>query len=142
MNAKQEMIEHIGNRDVKYIHIRMGGEYDEDAKVIKGRLAEVFPLLDFEYDNGYGGQELFGNIWYTDGTWMNQWWITDCDEDFCPAVYDYAGTMTMFFADGTADTHVYFWYPHELYRPVTASEAEAHLAARYTGTRLAVTECE
>lgn len=37
--------------------------------------------LDFEYDSGYGGQELFGVIWYVDGTWSErgeydgtEWW--------------------------------------------------------------------
>jgi hypothetical protein len=38
-------------------------------------------LLDFEYDHGFGGQELFGVIWYTNGNWSNrseydgsEWW--------------------------------------------------------------------
>lgn len=37
--------------------------------------------LDFEYDAGYGGQELFGNIWMEDGSWFeraeydgSEWW--------------------------------------------------------------------
>lgn len=37
--------------------------------------------LDFEYDAGYGGQELFGTIWYADGSWSDrgeydgsEWW--------------------------------------------------------------------
>lgn len=37
--------------------------------------------LDFEYDHGYGGQELFGIVWFEDGTWMtrgeydgSEWW--------------------------------------------------------------------
>mgnify|MGYP000630626643 CR=1 FL=1 len=37
--------------------------------------------LDFEYDSGYGGQNLFGTIWYEDGTWSergeydgSEWW--------------------------------------------------------------------
>jgi hypothetical protein len=38
-------------------------------------------MLDFNYDNGYGGQELYGTIWYVDGTWSergeydgSEWW--------------------------------------------------------------------
>jgi len=37
--------------------------------------------MDFSYDNGYGGQELFGTIWFKDGTWAkraeydgSEWW--------------------------------------------------------------------
>ena len=37
--------------------------------------------LNFDYDSGYGGQELFGTIWYADGTWSSrgeydgsEWW--------------------------------------------------------------------
>ena len=29
--------------------------------------------LDFEYDNGYGGQELFGTVWLEDDTWLERW---------------------------------------------------------------------
>ena len=28
--------------------------------------------IDFEYDDGYGTQELFGNIWYEDGPWSDR----------------------------------------------------------------------
>ena len=38
-------------------------------------------LLDFEYDNGYGTQEVFGVVWFADGTWAergeydgSEWW--------------------------------------------------------------------
>ena len=37
--------------------------------------------LDKEYDSGYGGQELSGTLWMTDGTWCtrgeydgSEWW--------------------------------------------------------------------
>jgi len=37
--------------------------------------------LDFEYDDGYGTQELFGTIWLTDESWLtreeydgSEWW--------------------------------------------------------------------
>lgn len=49
---------------------------------------EFLKLLDFEYDSGYGGQELFGTIWYKDGTWScrgeydgSEWWYhSQCPE--------------------------------------------------------------
>ena len=37
--------------------------------------------LDFEYDDGYGQQELFGIVWLVDGSWLSreeydgsEWW--------------------------------------------------------------------
>lgn len=42
---------------------------------------EFLDSLDFQYDSGYGGQEIYGTIWYTDGTWSDrgeydgsEWW--------------------------------------------------------------------
>jgi hypothetical protein len=91
MNAKQELIKHIGNREVKYVHIIYGDEWCEDRKVIEGTLAEVLPLLDFQYYARYGCQELFGNVWYTDGTWSeraeydgSEWW----EYKSCPPIPD------------------------------------------------------
>jgi hypothetical protein len=82
MNAKQELIKHIQDRVVKYVHIVRGSEYDDAHKVFAGKLPDVLPLLDFEYNDGYGAQELFGNIWYADGTWSerreydgSEWWV-------------------------------------------------------------------
>jgi hypothetical protein len=37
--------------------------------------------LDFDYDTGYGGQELYGTVWMLDDTWLtrgeydgSEWW--------------------------------------------------------------------
>lgn len=45
--------------------------------------------LNFEYDNGFGGQELYGTVWLTDGTWLSrgeydgsEWW----DHHVCPVI--------------------------------------------------------
>jgi len=89
MNAKQEFLGHIGTRIVKCAIIRIGDIYmDED--VITNLLpvgasstqSETFlQSIDRNYNNGYGTQELFGTIWYTDGTWSSrgeydgsEWW--------------------------------------------------------------------
>lgn len=44
-------------------------------------LASFLESLDFEYDAGYGSQELFGTVWLEDGTWLtrgeydgSEWW--------------------------------------------------------------------
>ena len=73
INAQKELAEAIGDRQVKYIHITMGHECERNRNIINGTLPDVWPLLDFEYDNGYGSQELYGHIWYTDGTWSERY---------------------------------------------------------------------
>lgn len=37
--------------------------------------------LDFHYDDGFGSQEVFGTVWFLDGTWLeraeydgSEWW--------------------------------------------------------------------
>lgn len=88
-NAKEEFIEEIEDRTVLCSAIQYGYNYYEE-----GRKAFSLPVgfspdqyndflssLDFEYDSGYGGQELHGLIWYQDGTWSergeydgSEWW--------------------------------------------------------------------
>ena len=81
MNAKEELIKHVAGKEVAFVSIVFNKNIMNDIIVIKGELEEVLPLLDFDYDNGYGWQELFGYIWYTDGTWSergeydgSEWW--------------------------------------------------------------------
>lgn len=90
INAKDELIAHIDGRPVKCIHLH-GREYNYDEKKAPsmflpvGHTQEQFDqfvaVLDVEYDNGYGGQNLYGHIWYVDGTWSergeydgSEWW--------------------------------------------------------------------
>lgn len=80
MNAKEELLKHIEGREVKYVRVIREMTYDE-KETIEGTLDEVLPRLDFEYDNGYGRQELEGTVWYSDGTWSergeydgSEWW--------------------------------------------------------------------
>lgn len=88
-NAKEELLEHIAGRPVKWIHIRRGNEWYEDAETISGTLEDCLPRLGFSYDAGYGGQEVFGHIWYQDGTWSergeydgSEWW----EHKVCPPI--------------------------------------------------------
>lgn len=86
MNAQKELLFHVNSvkQPVKFVQIEFG------KKVFQGTLEEVLPNLDFNYDNGYGGQMLYGNIWYTDGTWStrreydgSEWWEY-CKCPTCP----------------------------------------------------------
>jgi hypothetical protein len=70
-NAKQEFISHIGNRKVKCAKISKGDEvsFELGCAYNTDEWNEFLKKLDFGYNSGYGGQELFGTIWYEDGTW-------------------------------------------------------------------------
>ena len=88
MNVRKELIKHIGDREVKHVHITVSDE-NESVRTIAGTLDEVLPQLDFEYDSGYCRQELFGNVWYADGTWSergeydgSEWW----EHKECPPI--------------------------------------------------------
>ena len=35
-------------------------------------MQEFLKGLDFRYDHGYGSQELFGTIWFSDGSWADR----------------------------------------------------------------------
>ena len=76
MNAKQEIARHFNSRPLcaKIVHISKKGT--ETFILTTGwdeaDFAEFLQSLDFEYDNGYGTQELFGEIWYEDGSWSER----------------------------------------------------------------------
>lgn len=83
INAKEELLNHIEDREVEYVYITVGDPfYYETLELYKGTLEEVLPKLEnVVYDSGFGLQELFGIIWYTDGTWSergeydgSEWW--------------------------------------------------------------------
>lgn len=94
MNAKNEFLSIVKGREVECATILYHRQGDEMFgietirnyyKLIEGYTLEEFEQfvnsLDFEYDSGYGCQELFGMIWFKDGTWADrgeydgsEWW--------------------------------------------------------------------
>lgn len=101
VNAKEEFIRHVtdvGKRvlcckiwaDTRYSplygrdYYTHGGKYGPFLlpKYHLPREMEAFvENLDFFYNADYGGQELYGTIWYTDGSWStrfeydgSEWW--------------------------------------------------------------------
>ena len=86
MNAKQEIIDHFSNAISKPLcakveHRARRGPFYEDrdgsASILttgwdEADFAAFLQSLDFEYDDGYGTQELFGTIWYEDGSWSER----------------------------------------------------------------------
>lgn len=87
INAKEELLDNryfTKDKVVDYCLIQLE-QYDD---LIKDAILSTIcsgPLdldkLNFTYDNGYGGQKLFGYIVFTDGTWLeraeydgSEWW--------------------------------------------------------------------
>jgi len=83
MNAKQELIKFCDGLTIQCASIQISTEHGfthADLK-IGGNLKEFLQASNFEYDSGYGGQNLFGIVWFTDGTWAErgeydgvEWW--------------------------------------------------------------------
>jgi hypothetical protein len=101
-NAKKELLNTLKDVNVAikcaWIQFeKFDREYSEDSedddskpaptifKLVVGHdsqaLEEFLRALDFEYDSGYGTQELFGTVWLSDGTWLSrgeydgsEWW--------------------------------------------------------------------
>ena len=49
----------------KHIKLRVGFTEQE--------LQQIWYDLDFDYGDGYGEQELFGLVWFNDGSWLERW---------------------------------------------------------------------
>ena len=93
-NAKEELLSHIGHfeRKLKAAHVygeKVIRSVGQDGKRGRNRYVKFSPFylfpdhseqeltdflssLDFEYDSGYGTQELFGTLWFDDGTWSDR----------------------------------------------------------------------
>jgi len=80
-NAKDEFIEQTKDLRVKCARIEFVVSYDMDENelyILKTGYNDVeyekfLESLDFEYDNGYGSQKLFGLVWFDDGSWLERY---------------------------------------------------------------------
>lgn len=89
-NAKNETLNAIGQRIVDYGFLALERVYSDDP-CYENEPKEKFDShedflskidkFDTEYDAGYGGQEFYGCIVFTDGTWLtrgeydgSEWW--------------------------------------------------------------------
>ncbi len=86
INALTELLEHKADKVIKcavitidtfpestVVHLKVNYQLDD--------LVKFMQAIDLEYHNGYGGQIVFGTVWYTDGTWSkrseydgSEWW--------------------------------------------------------------------
>ena len=89
-NAREEMLELLKSKEIKCATVTNGGSWldahERRTIVLKvGYTADDYEKflkeLDFNYDSGYGEQELFGTVWFKDNTWAgrgeydgSEWW--------------------------------------------------------------------
>lgn len=97
MNAKIELLEQIkkANSSIKCAEIKKEYIFDKfhtfflKEKYTQEEMRKFYEDLDFEYDGGYGLQELHGIVWLSDGTWLerreydgSEWW----EHKVCPKI--------------------------------------------------------
>lgn len=100
--AKDEFLSHVRkvNSSIICAHIKRERfddatfDYYETVYVLKTNFTgndydEFLNALNFQYDAGFGGQVLFGTIFYSDGTWSerieydgSEWW----EHKTCPEI--------------------------------------------------------
>ena len=86
INAKAEFLNHTANKNIKCAFIQFI-DYEDSEKFslttgyTQDEYNEFLAGINKTYNNGYGGQELDGMIWYEDGTWTtreefdgSEWW--------------------------------------------------------------------
>lgn len=81
MTAQQELLTFLsGKPEVICLTFARDVNYRE-GPYTTGTLKEILPLLDFAYDSGFGSQDLYGTIWFADGSWATRgeydgsgWW--------------------------------------------------------------------
>ena len=89
INLKKETLKDISDsnhslEDIDYCYIYQEGRFGDEVKVYtKGDFRT--DLLNFNYDEGFGGQEVGGFIVFKDGTWLDrreydgsEWWELQC----------------------------------------------------------------
>lgn len=91
MNARKELLEEVkrANSTIKcaeleniaYFSAEKGKKFLLKEGYSDEDLRRFYEEIDFEYDSGYGSEELGGTVWFNDGTWLergeydgSEWW--------------------------------------------------------------------
>lgn len=90
MNAKKEFLEFVKDKDgvlcaqledVYFASAVKGTKWSLPKNYSDKQLKQFLREIDFEYDRGYGSEELGGIIWFKDGTYADrgeydgsEWW--------------------------------------------------------------------
>ncbi len=77
MNARKELLDKVEPKDILCASINFYDGYREKQIILPLNWSDedmyyFLVALDFEYNNGYGMQELFGNVWMKNGTWLER----------------------------------------------------------------------
>jgi hypothetical protein len=91
-NAKAEFIDEVEGKPVLCAEVSYEFFHKEQQKyVVKNywllcaydpaKYDAFLQSLDFVYNAGFGGQELYGVIWYADGTWSERY-VYDGEEEW------------------------------------------------------------
>jgi hypothetical protein len=91
-NAKEELVDKLNsiNKKIEWANIDyIGKMFILKRGFSKEDYNNFLNSLDFNYDNGYGGQCLFGNVVFENKTWLSrgeydesEWW----DYNECPEI--------------------------------------------------------
>jgi len=97
-NCKDDFLKETNGLDILCAVIKKERAYLDDNEGVVAKLPVGFTKnelslflsdIDYTYDSGYGGQEVFGTIWYKDGTWSergeydgSEWW----EHKSCPEI--------------------------------------------------------
>lgn len=90
-NAKEEFLQETKNEtvvaaEISCYEMHFSGE-DSKNFYLKSNYTQIeweyfLNQLDFEYENGYGTQHLYGTVWLTDNAWLergeydgSEWWV-------------------------------------------------------------------
>jgi hypothetical protein len=91
INAKDELLKHVGSRIIKCTTLTNGYEVSFRLKCgyAESEYTEFLNHINFKYNNSFGGQNLYGTIWYSDGSWSergeydgSEWW----EHRVCPQI--------------------------------------------------------
>lgn len=80
INAKDELLKFLQDNNLVLSSASLADDdfYPENhyilyPKYTKREMNAFLKSIDFLYDNGYGRQELYGELWFTDGTWAERY---------------------------------------------------------------------
>ena len=78
INAREELLEilekkKINEKKIKCAYIICGKEIILKIDYTEEEYENFLNELDFKYYAGYGGQELYGHVWFDDNSWLERW---------------------------------------------------------------------
>jgi hypothetical protein len=104
-NCKEDFLKETNGLDILCAVIRKENDYLDNSKravanlpvgFTKNELSLFLLAIDYPYDDDYGVQEVFGTIWYKDGTWSergeydgSEWW----EHRSCPEIPESLNNM-------------------------------------------------